>query len=133
MKKQIRDEDGFTLIELLVVIIIIGILAAIAIPVFLNQRKKGYEAQTKSDLRNAETAEETYHSDYFAYSATLAGLSSEGWSKSVDTSSLTVVSIRNDATNDAAAGYCLMATSTSGTIFYFDSQAGKGITKTPCS
>ena len=55
-----RGDEGFTLIELLVVIIIIGILAAIAIPVFLNQRQKGWEAAVKSDLRNAATAQETY-------------------------------------------------------------------------
>ncbi|MDX6198934.1 MAG: type pilus assembly protein PilA, partial [Actinomycetota bacterium] len=51
-KMKEENEGGFTLIELLVVIIIIGILAAIAIPVFLNQRKKGYDAAAKSDLRN---------------------------------------------------------------------------------
>ena len=55
-KAQEEREGGFTLIELLVVIIIIGILAAIAIPVFLNQRNKGYDAQSKSDLRNMATA-----------------------------------------------------------------------------
>ena len=64
MHKAMRDKDeGFTLIELLVVIIIIGILAAIAIPVFLNQRKKGYEASMKSDLRTVANEEETYFTD----------------------------------------------------------------------
>ena len=57
---RLRDESGFTLIELLVVVAIIGILAAIAIPQFSAYRKRGYEAQVKSDLRNAATAEEAY-------------------------------------------------------------------------
>lgn len=50
-----ENEGGFTLIELLVVMIIIGILAAIAIPAFLSQKKKGYEASMKSDLRSIAT------------------------------------------------------------------------------
>ena len=55
-----RRESGFTLIELLVVILIIAILAAIAIPVFLNQRKKGWISQSQSALKNAATAMESY-------------------------------------------------------------------------
>ncbi len=58
-----RDEQGFTLIELLVVILIIAILSAIAIPVFLSQRVKGWEAQMKSVLKNAAGAVESYAVD----------------------------------------------------------------------
>src|ERR1700761_3863476 len=75
-KAMEEKEEGFTLIELLVVIIIIGILAAIAIPVFLNQRKKGYDSAAKSDLRNLATAEESYLTDYDAYTSSYDVVSS---------------------------------------------------------
>lgn len=65
-----RDRKGFTLIELLIVVVIIGILAAIAIPKFANTKEKAYVAQMKSDLRNLSTAEETYYADFQAYTTT---------------------------------------------------------------
>ena len=64
---RLKSESGFTLIELLVVVAIIGILAAIAIPQFSAYRKRGYEAQVKSDLRNAATAQEAYFANAFVY------------------------------------------------------------------
>jgi type IV pilus assembly protein PilA len=57
-------EHGFTLIELLVVMIVIGVLAAIAIPLYLSQRQKGYDASVKSDLRAYGRELETYSTDH---------------------------------------------------------------------
>jgi type IV pilus assembly protein PilA len=85
--KQLRlqNESGFTLIELLVVVAIIGILAAIAIPQFSAYRKRGYEAQVKSDLRNAATAQEAYFTQAFTYrSGALSSGTPEGFNKSTD-------------------------------------------------
>lgn len=60
---MLSNRKGFTLIELLIVVVIIGILAAIAIPKFANTKEKAYVASMKSDLRNLITAQESYFSD----------------------------------------------------------------------
>src|SRR5438552_12197272 len=64
------NRKGFTLIELLIVVVIIGILAAIAIPKFANTKEKAYLASMKSDLRNLVTAEEAYFADSIKYTTT---------------------------------------------------------------
>ncbi len=69
-----KTRKGFTLIELLIVVVIIGILAAIAIPKFAATKEKAYIAAVKTDLRNLVTAEEGYFADYQAFSNNLAAL-----------------------------------------------------------
>ncbi len=64
---MLRNTKGFTLIELLIVVVIIGILAAIAIPKFGATKQKAYVAAMKSDLKNFVTSEESYFADYNTY------------------------------------------------------------------
>lgn len=66
---MMQNRKGFTLIELLIVVVIIGILAAIAIPKFSSTREKAYYSAVKSDLRNLSTQQEIYHSTYYTYAS----------------------------------------------------------------
>jgi prepilin-type N-terminal cleavage/methylation domain-containing protein len=121
-------EGGFTLIELLVVIIIIGILAAIAIPVFLNQRKKGYEASMKSDLRTVANEMETYFTDFQVYPAPSGNTSVTVGADTAKLSSGNTVATTKAGNN----GFCLtMTSSKTSATWYYDSLNG-GVNNTGC-
>jgi type IV pilus assembly protein PilA len=104
-KAQEENEGGFTLIELLVVIIIIGILAAIAIPVFLNQRQKGVDAGLKSDLKQIANEMESAFTDTQVYPTTVTIQGTTG-------NQFTV--LMNEAAAADSTAYCAIAWNTKG-------------------
>ena len=103
-------KKGFTLIELLIVVVIIGILAAIAIPKFANTKEKAYLASMKSDLRNMATAEESYFSDNQTYTTNQTAMNfvaSQG--NTVVVGAATGTGWKADATNAATTRACHVA------------------------
>ena len=116
-----REDDGFTLIELLVVILIIGILAAIAIPAYLGHRERAYDAVAKSDLNQLAQFQEAYLESHSTYT-TIAQLVADGMAV-VPTTGDTVWVVRYDGERS----YCLKAKATGSSHTWFYDSAGGGL------
>ena len=124
LQKVRNDEKGFTLIELLVVILIIGILAAIALPAFLGQRQKGQDADAKSNARNLVSHVESFYSQEQTYVGAQASNDVTGSGLSLGSADGSV-----EVTASGTANYTIVGHSKSGNDFTITKTAGGAPTR----
>ena len=117
-----KNTKGFTLIELLIVVVIIGILAAIAIPRFAATKEKAFDAAAKTDLRNAMTAQEAYYADFDTYASSAGVLEFEQ-----------SVNVTTTVTTGTVSGYEMTSAHASGSgSFCVDSAIGEIVDGATC-